>query len=392
MKVTTSCSGRFHIFDQASQLERRGVLHRFIVGYPKFMTRRWGIPDNKVTSLLANGIYARAADRTPSWIPSNVKSKLAESVHGKFSKRLAKNLPLDSEVFIGLSSFCLEAIIKAKQHGIISIVDHGSLHQRFESQLMQEESELLGTTAENNLAPDWIIEKEDKEFESADYVILLSNAAKESLVKNGIPADKIFVNNCGVDLSQFSLKGDKQDNTFRIIFCGAITPRKGIYYLLRAFSELNLKNAELCVVGGTYDPTFKIMLEKYMTPNTRFIGTLPQNQLVDIYNQSSIFVLPSIADGFGMVVPQAMACGLPVIVTDHVGAADVVTEGKDGFVIPIRDVEAMKEKIITLYENPELVENMGKEANIKAKNSLSWDAYGDRLTTFLDTIAERKAA
>lgn len=388
MKVTTSCSGRFWIFDQAAQLARLNTLHYLINDYPKMMTRRWGIPDVKVKSLLLNGLYARLINKSVKISPI-IQNRLMRSVHDSFSKRLARHLPLDSEIFIGLSSFCLEAINKARANNITSIVDHGSLHLRAESKLMEEESNLLGLPVESNLAPEWIIEKEDKEFKLADYVMLLSQAAKNGFIQQGIPSDKIFVNPCGVDLSQFSAKPYKKDKLFRITFCGSITPRKGIYYLLRAFSELNLKQAELCVIGGAYDHAFKSILEKFLTPNMRFIGTVPQNQLSDIYNQSSMFVLPSIADGFGMVVPQAMACGLPVIVTDHVGAADVVTDEVDGFVIPIRNIEALKEKILKLYEQPELTRAMGQAA-LKKADTLSWDAYGDRLVKFLTDISKRK--
>jgi glycosyltransferase involved in cell wall biosynthesis len=389
MKVTTSCCSRFHIFDQAAQLERKGVLNRLITGYPKKITRQWNIPDAKVTSLILNGIGDRILNKFSSQFSNNLRIKLYEALHNCFSKKLARHVPLDSDIFIGLSSYCLEALQKAKEKNIIAIVDHGSLHQRVERDLMIEESRQFSLTPEENLAADWIIEKEDKEFKTADHVMVLSQAAKNSLIKENIPAEKIFVNNCGVDLSSFSPKPLKKDDVFRIVFCGALTPRKGIYYLMQAFTELNLKNAELFVVGGAYDFKFKTMLEKFLRPNTRFISPVPQNQLSDIYNQSSIFVLPSIADGFGMVVPQAMACGLPVIVTDHVGAADVVTDKSDGFVIPIRDVDVLKEKIRELYEQPELIRAMSRAALAKSA-SLSWDAYGDRLVKFLTHVVNKK--
>jgi len=94
-------------------------------------------------------------------------------------------------------------------------------------------------------------------------------------------------------------------------------------------------------------------------------------------------VLPSLADGFGMVVPQAMACGLPVIVTENVGAADIVTDGVDGYVVPIRDVAALKEKIRYLYEDPAARQRMSAAAVKKAGRHLSWDVYGDRLVSWL---------
>jgi len=382
MKVVTSCSGRFHIFDQAYQLHRHGVLHKFINDYPKWMTRRWGIPDEKVVSLIANGILGRMTRMIPQFAGYEMKSRAVERVHHLFSRRLAEYVPQDADVFIGLSSFCLEAVQRAKDYGLITAVDHGSMHQKAEKRLLEEEERLHNLRMES-LAPEWIIEKEDREFHAADIVIALSNAAKQSLIREGIPGEKIFVNHCGVNLSQFVPLPKGDDGIFRIIYCGNTSPRKGVHYLLQAFTDLRLKNAELLLIGSLPSREFGKLIGKYKSGNIRFMGAFAQSELHKIYAQGSVFVLPSVADGFGMVVPQAMACGLPVIVTENVGAADVITEGVDGFIVPIRDANALKERILRLYEQPELRKSMSRAALTKAKSELSWDRYGDRLVRFL---------
>lgn len=390
MRVTTSCSGRFHIFDQARQLHRLGVLHRFINDYPKWMTRRWGIPDNKVISLVANGVLARATRWFPdSWSPA-FKNGVVDRVHDLFSRRLAGFVPPDSDVFIGLSSFCLQAIERAKGYGQVTIVDHGSLHQRTERRLLEEEGRLHNLPMD--LAPEWIIEKEDLEFHAADRVMVLSQAAKRSLIEEGIGAEKIFVNPCGVELSWFSPVEKKEDEIFRIIYCGNLGPRKGVHYLLQAFSELKLDSAELWLIGSAPDPSFGRLIAQHGSEKVRFLGTFPQNELRQIYAKGSVFVLPSLADGFGMVVPQAMACGLPVIVTRNVGAADIVTEGVDGYIVPIRDVSALKEKIRILYEQPVVRQQMSLAASKKARNHLGWEAYGDRLVAWLGGLISGRAS
>lgn len=390
MRVTTSCSGRFHIFDQARQLHRLGVLHRFINDYPKWMTRRWGIPDNKVISLVANGVLARATRWFPdSWSPA-FKSDVVDRVHDLFSRRLARFVPPDSDVFIGLSSFCLQAIEHAKGYGQITIVDHGSLHQRTERRLLEEEGRLHNLPMD--LAPEWIIEKEGLEFHVADRVMVLSQAAKRSLIEEGIGAEKIFVNPCGVELSQFSPAEKKQDDVFRIIYCGNISPRKGVHYLLQAFAELNLDNAELWLIGSAPSPSFGRLIAQHKSAKVRFLGTFPQSGLRQIYTKGSVFVLPSLADGFGMVVPQAMACGLPVIVTRNVGAADIVTEGVDGYIVPIRDVSVLKEKIRILYEQSAVRQQMSLAASKKASSHLGWEAYGDRLVAWLGSLISGRAS
>ncbi len=390
MRVTTSCSGRFHIFDQARQLHRLGVLHRFINDYPKWMTRRWGIPDNKVISLVANGVLARATRWFPdSWSPA-FKSGVVDRVHDLFSRRLAGFVPPDSDVFIGLSSFCLQAIERARGYGQVTIVDHGSLHQRTERRLLKEECRLHNLPMDP--APGWIIEKEDLEFHAADRVMVLSQAAKRSFIEEGIDGEKIFVNPCGVELSQFTPPEKKEDDVFRVIYCGNLGPRKGVHYLLQAFAELKLDNAELWLVGSGPSPSFGQLIAQYKSDKVRFLGTFPQGELHRIYAKGSVFVLPSLADGFGMVVPQAMACGLPVIVTGNVGAADIVTEGVDGYVVPIRDVSALKEKIRILSEQPVVRQRMSLAASKKARSHLGWEAYGDRLVAWLGSLISGRAS
>jgi len=386
MKVVTSCYGRFWIFDQAYQLYRHGLLQQLINDYPRFMTRRWGLPDDKVVSLLANGLYGRLVRRVESWLPPAIQEHLAASVHHLFSARLARHLPAGADIFIGLSSFCLEAIQRAKELGMVAVVDHGSLHQRTERQLLLEEKELWHLPGESQLPPSWLINKEDAEFHAADRVMVLSQVARRSMVGEGIPAGKILVNPCGVNLSEFR-PGKKDDRVFRIIQCGGIQARKGVQYLLRAFSELKLRQAELWFIGGGLEnSSLRSVIQRYRAENIHFKGSMPQNQLYKYYQQGSVFVLASIADGFGMVVPQAMACSLPVIVTENVGAADLVTAGKTGFVIPIRDVESLKEKLLFLYENPDLGQEMGEAASLAVKIGHTWDDYGDRLVNFLQSL------
>lgn len=388
MNVTTSCSGRFHIFDQAAELHRHGVLHRLINDYPKSQTRRWGIPDDRATSLLLNGVLARLSRYTADVFPAPLQSRFLALIHGFFSSRLAAKLPLDTDIFIGLSSFCFEAIVAAKTRGIIAIVDHGSLHQRYERNLLEEECAKLGIALNEQVAPDWLIAKEDREFHAADRIMVLSQAAKRSMMMEGVPAEKLFVNPCGVDTAAFRPM-PAGDQTFRVIFCGKMSPRKGIHYLLDAFNALNLPNAELWVIGSPPDAAFGQVLNPLITARVKVLGAYPQERLPELYAQGSVFVLPSLADGFGMVVPQAMACGLPVIVTENVGASDVVSEGVDGFVIPIRDTDALSQKLSMLYEQPEMRIEMGKAAAHKADSELSWRAYGDRLVAFLESCQRR---
>ena len=226
----------------------------------------------------------------------------------------------------------LEAIQWAKTKRIISIVVNGGEHERSVQRMMLEECEKFGFAKFGNPQFDWLIEKEESEFANTDYILVNSNLSKETMIEEGVPASKIIVNFLGVNLSMFS-PGKRDDDRFRVIYCSGMVPRKGVHYLLRAFDELALPQSELWLVGSPpQDKRMKTILREHMSDNVFFKGAFPQHKLRDIYTQGAVFVMPSLSDGIGSVVLQAMACGLPVIVTDKTGAKEAVTDGADGFI------------------------------------------------------------
>ena len=141
---------------------------------------------------------------------------------------------------------------------------------------------------------------------------------------------------------------------------------------------MQLPDAELWLVGSV-DPEIKPFVQKYQSPNIILKGKQPQNQLRWFYSQCSVFCIASIEEGLAMVQPQAMACGLPIIHTTNTGGEDIIRDGVDGFCIPIRDVEAIKEKILFFYENPDKLAEISNNALKQAQASLSWDDYGDKI-------------
>lgn len=392
MRVVTSCTGRFHIFDQAAQLHRHGLLHRLITATPVKIAQQWGLPPEKIDWLLANFWMVFGHHRMAAVLSANFHSRLWKFTHGAFSARLARRIPQGTDVLIGLSSLCYEAILEGKRRGIVTIVDHGSLHEATVRKILLNESNKFGFRLSGNSAQSWLIEKEDAEFHAADHIFALSNVAKRTLVENGIAPEKIFVNRGGVFLSHF-YPHRKDDNVFRIIHCSNLSPTKALHYLLQAFRELALPKAELWIIGPDRgmreDPKFYSLVRTLCTPNVFFKGAVPQPQLSAYFSQGSVFVLPSLADGFGLVVPQAMACGLPVIVSNMTGAADLVREGENGFVIPAGDTEALKEKIQFLYDHEDLCGEMGRRAKETAASEGTWDEYGNRLAAFLTGLKRR---
>jgi len=381
LKVVTSCRGRFHIFDQARELANLGVLHRLITDYPVGHAERFGIPADKVHSLLLQGVLNQGYVRSRRLLPAALRDYADEFIHNNFSKRLANYIPDDSDFFIGLSSFCLEALQNCRERNIPCAVDHGSFHLQGSNSILQEEARRWGIRGALPIVPDWVIEKENREYECAERVYVLSTAARDSFLRFGVPQEKIFVNPCGVDLSAFR-PGLKRDDVFRVIQVGAVNLRKGVVTALSAFADFKAADAQMWFVGGTLKGSeIETVAEKFLSPRVQFIKPVPQFELNDFYQQSSVFVLASLEDGFGMVVAQAMACGLPVIVTENVGARDLVQDGVNGFVVPVGAPEMIAKRLRYLHEQPELCREMGVKARQTVESGYGWRDYGLRLVS-----------
>lgn len=385
--VVTSCRGRFHIFDQARELARHDALLQLITDYPKSWPSRFGVPRDKVHSMMLSGLINHGWGRIRGYSQVKHRNKVDRWIHDRFSRKLAKLIPEDAHYFIGLSSFCLEALKVCRELGIPSAVDHGSLHQLEERQLLAEEADRFGLSFQEDSIPDWIVAKENEEFSEAETIFAISGLAKKSLVRCGVPEEKIFVNQVGVDLTSFR-PGKKKDDVFRIIQVGSVCLGKGVLTLLDAFAKLKRPGAVLWIVGdGQKNSGFRSIVDKLTTPGVAFKSPVPQANLREFYNQSSVFVLASVADGFAMVVLQAMACELPVIITENVGASELIEDGVNGFVVPVGAPEIISERLCFLHDNPEHSRAMGLAAAISIENGYTWNDYGNRLTSF---VAERQ--
>jgi len=103
------------------------------------------------------------------------------------------------------------------------------------------------------------------------------------------------------------------------------------------------------------------------------------------YEDADVLILPSVEEGFGKVVAEAMACGLPVVVSENTGAKDLVENGENGFIVPIRDVKRLKEKILYFNDNPEITRRMGKNAR-KTVEKYTWMKYGNEFVKAYEKI------
>lgn len=370
MKVNISVGGKFHAFCLAEQLNKRSYLKKIFTSYPYFKLKQEGLPREKIVSLPLKEIIGYAVGNI-TYLQKF--TEIGYYVSSLFDRQVSEIID-DCDIFTGWSGFSLFTIRKIrKSFAAKTIVERGSAHIEFSRDILLKEQERLGLEIE--LPSPHMIEKELEEYKQADYISVLSTFSKQTFLDKGFPPEKILMNPLGVDIETFSPL-PKYDNIFRIIFVG-MRLEKGLQYLLQALEELKLKKIELWLIGKLgFD--IKPILNRHRG-SFKYIGAIPHTELRRYYSQGSVFVLPSLEEGFALSLLEAMACGIPVICSDNTGGKLAVREGIDGFIVPTRDVEALKEKIAYLYQHPDVCKEMGRQTRQRVKDNFTLNHYGERI-------------
>lgn len=179
-----------------------------------------------------------------------------------------------------------------------------------------------------------------------------------------------------------------------ILFVGALDKShqfKGVEILIKAFAKLNYKKAILIIVGGGELKEFYQNFAQKIGVHKKaiFVGRISDSELQTYYALSDLLVLPSTStEMFGLVLIEAMACGKPVIATNLPGVRTVVDNGKNGFLVDPKDVEALSSKIEYLLENEDVRRKFGREGRKKAEMYYSWGKIGKKLESiYLEVLS-----
>lgn len=357
--------------------------HRYLANFIGKKNDPINIDPHKVKTNLTFSV-ARKIRSHHCFSHRNPRSFLLSEMFDKWvAGELRKSQANDSNIMIAEAVVALHTLREAKKQGMLAVLDTTNSHISNQTKILEDEYNELGITYNYN--PPRIIKKGIQEYDEADYIIARSSYVKNSFIEENVPSEKLFVVPSGVNQKDFR-QVPKEDKTFRIIYCGLSSIKKGTHYLLRAYSELQLRNAELWLVGSVLEDIHEIM-EKYRD-HYKLVGFIPRNQLYKYYSQGSIFVLPSLEEGLAKVMVEAMACGLPVIATINSGAEDVIRDGIDGFVIPAKNTTAIKEKILYMYENQHERIGMGENAQKRVNEEFTLEAYAQRMIDTLHTISK----
>jgi len=422
MKILITHPGRQHSHQAAVALERAGMLAGYWAGVPAVAAQARRVPawlrrrfaryapvpldPRRVRWFPATPALRRLGD---AFLPRAAAARVDLLACRLFDRWAAAGLRhggVDAVIACEISA--LATFRAARRLGIATILDAPSLHHRAQDRLH-------GTTDPPGLHRR-ITRIKDQEIALADQVLTVSSLARDTYVEAGVPADRVHAVTLGADLELFTpaapdpeaiARRGSGDDGFLFLFCGATIHRKGFDLLLEAFDRLGAElpaelPAELAaelpaepaaprlrVVGPRGDAAG--LLDGRAGERITVLGPVRQPELAEELRRADCLVLPSRNDSYGMVVAEALACGLPVLVSEMVGAKELVTPGRNGWIVPAGDAAALARQMAWCVRHRDAVRGMREQCRQSAE-AAAWPAYYRQLVELLCAIVPERAA
>ncbi|NJN43939.1 MAG: glycosyltransferase family 4 protein [Anaerolineae bacterium] len=288
-------------YHAVSGLHRHGILESLLCGSAKPTE----IPQNKIRSL---GVASRVFRKLAVYDPQNRLDYAYRLLYDRWASRQLTAC----DIFHGWSGYSLVTLRNAKAKSAITVLDRALAHPMVLDRLLQEEHEKYGIHyPKQRVAP-----RIKQEIDEADYVCIPSDFVRETFRAEGVPDAKLIQIPFGVDSARFQPYPRPAGEGFRALFVGQVSIRKGAHTLLEAWKKLGWQDAELWLAGRVDLPT-PLLAQYRDMPGVRFLGHVSSIQ--GVFQQADVFVFPSLAEGSALVTYEAMASGLPVIVTLMLG-------------------------------------------------------------------------
>lgn len=370
LRIAIASIGRFHLLDLARELHALGHEVRFYSYVPKRRAVRFGLPPEAYVGLLAwvlplVGLQRLLGSRGPRILERIMLPLLDLIVRFKLK-------PCD--VFIGMSgAYLVAARFAKKKFGAKVLLERGSRH-------ILSQLEILSSTPGARMPSAFIVRREIRGYEMADGICVPSRHARDSFLEVSFPRSKLIVNPYGVDLSMFTPRTGAEP-VYDLAFVGTWSLQKGADLLVQAMEG---RHWSLIHVGSRGDVAFP------SSDRSISMGPVDQAELPNYYRKARILVLPSRQDGFGLVLSQALACGVPIVCTDRTGGPDLrdAIEVKDAVIIvPAGDAMALANGIEKALEGSARMRGrdlLGREG----RAFLSWGAYARRSEAALLRLLE----
>ena len=412
-KIIVAHPGKQHSYRLAEALEKAGYLFKYIT---TVYDSEKSVLMRLAKNLIGKSDKKRADNRCTDMIPDDKIKQFCEFrgllvlavlrvdkkrrfynwYNDKISKAFGRKTAayaiknnVDAVICYDASArFCFE-ILKRKAPQIKRIIDNAAMNRYGLYKIYQDLNRDFGILNDKTGFKEYLL-YENKAFPFkreallADFHIAASSFSKYTLTSIGIEDDKVVVIPYGVETNRIRSKTEYLKNgKLKMLYVGEISPQKGIYSLIE-IAERFKDTAEIHIAGGGMK---KLSLENRKLINEKMIchGFLHQEELFKLYLECDLFVFPTLGDGFGFVVIEAMAAGLPVICSTNSVGSDAVQNGENGFIFQAGNVVELAKQIEIFLNNRNIIEEMGKKA-VKSVEKFTWEKYYSEVKTFIDMI------
>jgi alpha-maltose-1-phosphate synthase len=345
-RFVVATPGRSVCDDNARALFRHGALKCIALG-----TRRGtaGVPPSHTRLNPFFGLLTFAAAKTFS----TYRAETFRFDLLPIFDRWVKSILAEGDHVISSYGYANECFRRARAHGGRTFVDAGNSHpQQFWDILIEEHRRWKCPLPP--VSPRW--HRRSVAMEHVDFVLCPSNYVRQSFLSRGFRPEQIIQNIYPVDLSCFTPPAEPRpkDRPFTIISTGALSLRKGTPYMLEAFRMVHreIPAVRFLLTSSIHD-SVRDLVRKFSDLPIDWSPPLPHRELAARLRNADVFVLPSLEEGLVRTALEAMACGLPVVLTPHTGANDFITSEGAGEVVPIRDAKAIAEALLRRHANLE---------------------------------------
>ena len=385
-KYLLSNSGIFHHLEVAKVLYENKKLSKLVCGYPWFKLKNKNVPKD----LIDRNFFINVLK---NYLPNSSKLKFVRDyLNMKIAKKIdfrAGKFINDADVFLSLSTTGLETGKLMKKKNKLYICERSSTHIIFQNDILKEEYKNLDL--KYSPINSWNIDRELEEYENSDFILVPSKFVEGTFKKKNIYKSKV-INFGSYEGGFYPLKDlRRKDNEFNILFVGQLSVRKGLHYLIEAFSKFNHPNKKLHIVGSETNDKFffRDLIKKNNDGNNIYVhGTINHKHLNKFFNTSHVFVLTSLEEGLATVTLQASSAGCPLIVTENTGAAEFVNDNNCGYVVPIRNSKIITEKLTLLADDKNLLNKFSINA-LKFSKNHTWHEYVSKLDSLVEKFIKK---
>jgi glycosyltransferase involved in cell wall biosynthesis len=402
MRVLVFHTGARDYYQVARAMHEAGILECLVTNGYRYQSPNGLLRLLEAVPAFAGRISSRECPKLPdAAVEAHLVPELLVHGLGRISERLgdrafawqerllaerAAKVAIDSGVDAVLSySYCAYHLFSQLEgKGIRRLLFQCHPHPDFVSDILREEGSQnpkWGATLWKEKELSWgesYLAQLRAEPQMADMVVAASSFTRKSLVEKGVDGGKIVVVPYGSDsrLGAAPELGKMAGNRQRILFVGQMGQRKGLSYLLEACEGMGMAGRELRVCGRGFDIDPEIRRSK---PDWLTIRRdLTEGELAREYSEADVFVLPSLVEGFGLVILEALSFGVPVVTTTSTGAPDVMTDGEEGFIVPPRDSGALRNCIARVLDSEGLRAAMSGKAKLAA-DRFRWKNFRAKL-------------